>query len=252
MDFSVLIPARYGSTRLPAKPLRPIAGKPLLQHVFECAQRSGAADIVIATDDARIQRLAEGFGAAVCMTSPAHKSGTDRLAEVVALRGYRADHIVVNLQGDEPLMPPAVIEQVARNLSRSVAAVATVCAAIETAEELFDPNVVKVVADTQGRALYFSRAPIPWARDHFANTRQSLPEGARYFRHIGLYAYRAGFLQRFVTWPPCPLETVESLEQLRVMWNGEQIHVAEAVQRPGPGVDTEQDLLAVQRIMSGR
>ncbi|MDH5301538.1 MAG: 3-deoxy-manno-octulosonate cytidylyltransferase [Gammaproteobacteria bacterium] len=249
MSYSIVIPARYASTRLPAKPLRDIHGKPLVQHVFECAKKSGADDIIIATDDDRIAEVARGFGAPVCMTSVNCATGTDRLAEVVKQQGYDENRVVVNLQGDEPLMPPEVIDQVANNLlQRPAASVSTVCARVASAEELFDPNVVKVVFDAQGYALYFSRAPIPWNRDQFPT--ESLAANSPHFRHIGLYGYRAGFLGRFVTWPACVLETTESLEQLRVLFNGERIHVAEAIKRPGPGVDTEADLRAVQKILA--
>lgn len=253
MTFSVFIPARYGSTRLPAKPLREVGGKPLLQHVFECATASEADDVVIATDDERIRELAEGFGASVCMTSPDHRSGTDRLAEVAAAGGYGAERVVVNLQGDEPLMPPETINQTARNAQNfPEAGAATVCAPIRHSRELFDPNVVKVVFDHQGFAHYFSRAPIPWAREAFAKDRERLPPEGRFYRHIGLYAYRAGFLQRFVTWPVTPWEQIESLEQLRILWHGEKIHVEEAVRLPGPGVDTAEDLAQVEQILQGR
>lgn len=249
MGFSVVIPARYGSSRLPGKPLREIAGKPLIQHVVECARRSAADEIVIATDDSRIEEAVKKFGAEVCMTSPDCATGTDRLAEVVKQRGYNADHVVVNLQGDEPLMPPSVIDQVAINLlERAEASVSTVCARITTVEELFDPHAVKVVFSAEGYALYFSRAAIPWDREEFP-AHESLPVHSEHFRHIGLYAYRAGFLKRFVLWPPCVLETTESLEQLRVLYNGEKIHVEEAKERPGPGVDTEADLAAVKDIL---
>jgi 3-deoxy-manno-octulosonate cytidylyltransferase (CMP-KDO synthetase) len=250
MGYSIVIPARYASTRLPAKALRDIHGKPLVQHVFECAQKAGADDIVIATDDERIESVARAFGADVCMTSVDCATGTDRLAEVVKKQGYDEDRVVVNLQGDEPLMPPEVIDQVATNLiQRPDASVSTVCSRINTIEELFDPNAVKVVFDAKGYALYFSRAAIPWDRDEFP-AHESLPVHSLHFRHIGLYGYRVGFLGRFVTWPACVLESTESLEQLRVLFNGERIHVEEALSAPGPGVDTEDDLFAVQKILA--
>ncbi|MFZ5593177.1 MAG: 3-deoxy-manno-octulosonate cytidylyltransferase [Pseudomonadota bacterium] len=252
MGFSVVIPARYASTRLPGKPLRDIAGKPMIRHVYERALQSGADEIVIATDDERIRRVAESFGVRVCMTAAHHPSGTDRLAEVARMRDYGGDQIIVNLQGDEPLMPPALIRQVAGNLhTNPQASVATLCERIHTAGELFDPHLVKVVMDSQGYALYFSRAAIPWDRDAFAATTGELPARSEHYRHIGLYAYRAGFLQEYVKWTPCVLEQTESLEQLRVMWHGYKIHVAEAVEPPGMGVDTEADLARVCRQLEG-
>lgn len=249
-DFSVIIPARYDSSRLPGKPLLEIAGKPMIQHVFERAQESGAGRIVIATDDQRVADVAEGFGANVCMTVKDHESGTERLSEVVTKLGLAADDVVVNLQGDEPLMPPSLVRQVAENLVRfTKASMATLAEPIETAEELFDPNAVKVVMDDAGYALYFSRAAIPWHRDEFAQTRDELPAGVDYFRHIGLYAYRASFIQEYVSWPACALEKVESLEQLRVLWRGEKIHVAQAAESAVGGVDTPADLARVKSVL---
>lgn len=243
MGFRVLIPARYASTRLPGKPLLDIGGKPMLQRVYEQAVASGADSVVIATDDARIERAAQAFGAAVCMTSATHGSGSERLAEAVQRLGYGEDEIVVNLQGDEPLMPPALLHQVADNLAANPeAVVATLCTRIHTAAELFDPHAVKVVSDRRGFALYFSRAVIPWDRDAFAVTTEELPPAAEHYRHLGLYAYRSGFLRRYVQLTPCPLERMEALEQLRVLWHGERIHVAEAAVPPAPGVDTPEDL----------
>ncbi|MGE0081873.1 MAG: 3-deoxy-manno-octulosonate cytidylyltransferase [Thiohalomonadaceae bacterium] len=250
MSFRVIIPARYASTRLPGKPLLDIAGKPMLQHVFERALESGAAEVVIATDDNRIRAAAEAFGAPVCMTAAHHRSGSERLAEVVAQLGYGSDEVIVNLQGDEPLMPPALLRQVAAGLMEHPAApMATLCTPIDTARELFDPNVVKVVTDAQGYALYFSRAPIPWDRDAQAARPGELPAGVKHYRHLGIYAYRAGFLARYVGTPACELETRESLEQLRVLWMGEKIHVAEAAALPGPGVDTPADLEKVRLLV---
>lgn len=251
MGFHILIPARYASSRLPGKPLLDIGGKPMLQHVYERASASGAASVVIATDDPRIEEAARAFGAAVCMTSAEHRSGSERLAEAVMLLGYGTDEIVVNLQGDEPLMPPALLRQVADNLERHpAAAVATLCTRIHTAAELFDPHVVKVVCDREGYALYFSRAVIPWDRDAFAVTTEELPPQAEHFRHLGLYAYRAGFLQRYVRLSPCHPEQMESLEQLRVLWHGERIHVAEALELPGAGVDTPADLARMRALLT--
>ncbi|RJQ48750.1 MAG: 3-deoxy-manno-octulosonate cytidylyltransferase [Gammaproteobacteria bacterium] len=250
MRFKVIIPARYASTRLPGKPLRELAGKPMLQHVFERARASGAEQVIIATDDERIRRAAHAFSAEVCMTSDAHASGADRLAEAAGQLGLADDEIVVNLQGDEPLMPPALIRQAAEALAACPGvSVATVCTPINSAEELFDAHVTKVVVDSQGNALYFSRAPIPWQRAAFSRDKRELPPDGGHYRHIGLYAYRVGFLQQFVTWPVCALEQAESLEQLRVLWNGHKIHVAPACATPGPGVDTEQDLTRAHELL---
>jgi 3-deoxy-manno-octulosonate cytidylyltransferase (CMP-KDO synthetase) len=243
LSFHVIIPARYASSRLPGKPLLDIAGKPMLQHVCERAVESGAASVTVATDDQRIAEAVEAFGVSSCMTSAHHTSGTERLAEAAAMMGLGTDDIVVNLQGDEPLMPPVLLAQVAGILDGDHGAdMSTLCTRIHTAAELFDPHVVKVVMDGAGNALYFSRAVIPWDRDAFAVTTEELPEQAIHFRHLGIYAYRVGFLEAYVTKDACELERMESLEQLRVLWHGGRIHVAEAEQIPGPGVDTAEDL----------
>lgn len=251
MSFYIVIPARYASTRLPAKPLKEIAGRPMIQHVYERARESAAAQVIIATDDARIEAVAKAFGARVCMTSAAHNSGTDRLQEVAAQLGLKPDDIVVNVQGDEPLIPPAVINQVAANLAENnYASVATLSEPIHSLDDFRNPNIVKVVADQTGKALYFSRAPIPWPRDHFArNDVNSLPDNFPAQRHIGIYAYRVALLDRFITWPQAQLEQIESLEQLRVLANGEAIHIAEACAAVPGGVDTEADLLRVKAIL---
>lgn len=241
----VIIPARYASTRLPGKPLADVAGKPLIQRVHECAANSGAARIVIATDDERIRRAAEGFGARVVMTSAGHRSGTDRLAEVIEKLAIGPEEIVVNLQGDEPLMPAELLRAVAEKLStHKDAQVATACHAIHDRESLVNPNVVKVVCDARGYALYFSRAAIPWPREIMAGKETG---AILAFRHIGLYAYRAGFVRRYASWPPCPPEEAEQLEQLRVLWHGERIVVHEARQMPEAGVDTPEDLERVRK-----
>lgn len=247
IGFHVVVPARYGAVRLPGKPLIDIGGRPLIGHVWDRAMGSGAADVVIATDDERIADACRGFGADVEMTSPEHASGSDRVAEVIARRGWPGDDIVVNLQGDEPCMPPALIDQVAADLaSHGSATMATLCTPIDDAKQLFDPHVVKVVLDAEGFALYFSRAPMPWHRDEFLGSQARLPRGVVFLRHIGLYAYRAGFLARFVSWPAAPLEQAEALEQLRALWHGERIHVTLAGQPPGPGVDTLDDIARVK------
>ena len=251
MSFYVVIPARFASTRLPAKPLKDIAGKPMIQHVYERACQSAAQQVIIATDDARIEAVALAFGARVCMTSPAHNSGTDRLQEVAAQLGLAPSDILVNVQGDEPLIPPAVINQVAENMANnSFASVATLSEPIHSLDDFRNPNIVKVVADCDGKALYFSRAPIPWPRDYFASTEVSgLPDDFPAQRHIGIYAYRVALLNRFITWPQAQLEQIESLEQLRVLANGESIHIAEACAPVPGGVDTEADLLRVKALL---
>ncbi|MBQ0719940.1 MAG: 3-deoxy-manno-octulosonate cytidylyltransferase [Gammaproteobacteria bacterium] len=254
MKFTVVIPARYASTRLPAKPLRDIAGKTMIQRVYEQAQLSAASRVIVATDDQRIGTAVVGFGGEVVMTSPDHVSGTDRLEEVARQCGLGEDEIVVNVQGDEPLIPPQVIDQVAANLAaNSHAGVATLSEPITDAQVFVNPNAVKVVSGHDGTALYFSRAPIPWPRDHFADSQATLPDGAAgagvnsFQRHIGIYAYRVALLHRFVSWPVAPLEALESLEQLRFMWQGIKVHVAPALVDVPGGVDTEEDLEAVIR-----
>lgn len=253
MSFVVVIPARYASTRLPGKPLADIHGKPMAQHVVEKALQSGADRVIVATDDERVQQALAPFAAAagfeVCMTSPDHQSGTERLAEVCRHYGFAADTIIVNVQGDEPLIPPVIIRQVADNLAAASAPMATLSVPIRDAEEAFNPNAVKVVTDREGYALYFSRASIPWDRDRFAQSREQI--GDHYQRHIGIYAYRAGFIQRYVDWAPSVLEQVEALEQLRVLWYGEKIHVAQALQAPPVGVDTQADLDKVRALLAG-
>ncbi|MBI5450784.1 MAG: 3-deoxy-manno-octulosonate cytidylyltransferase [Gammaproteobacteria bacterium] len=250
MKFTVVIPARHGSSRLPGKPLLDIAGKPMIQHVHQRALDSGARQVIIATDDRRIAEVAQQFGAMVCMTSADHPTGTDRLAEVIETMKIDEDSIVVNLQGDEPLMPAALIHQVAEGLQHHPqASVATLCVQIHEAAELFDPHAVKVVMDKDGYALYFSRAAMPWDRDAFSVSTDSLPQRSEHYRHLGLYAYRAGFVRQYVHLARCALEEMESLEQLRVLWHGYRIHVGIARERPGHGVDTASDLERVRQLM---
>jgi 3-deoxy-manno-octulosonate cytidylyltransferase (CMP-KDO synthetase) len=249
--FQVVIPARYGSSRLPGKPLLKIGGKPMLQWVHEIALASGAEGVVIATDDERILEAAQGFGAKALLTSLTHVSGTDRIAEVAKLSGWSDDTVVVNLQGDEPLMPPALVRQVAELLVQSAtAAIATVAARITGVAAFLDPNTVKVVTDSTGRALYFSRAPIPWGRDSAPGGMASQRGFAGARRHIGLYAYRVAALQRLAQLPPSMLEQVEKLEQLRALENGLEISVADAVAQPGPDVNTAEDLARVAQILT--
>ncbi len=250
-SFIVIIPARYASTRLPGKPLRDIAGLSMIQRVWQQALKSNAAQVVIATDDSRIEEAAQAFGAQVCMTRADHVSGTDRLQEVAQQLGLTDQQLVINVQGDEPLIPPAVINQVAENLAQHPqAGVSTLCEPIETVADFLNPNAVKVVSDKQGMACYFSRAPVPWPRDHFQASQVSMPALDLARRHIGIYGYRVAQLNSFVTWPVAPLEQAESLEQLRFMWNGVGIHVADAVELVPAGIDTEEDLQAAISIIN--
>lgn len=241
MDFRVIIPVRYGSTRLPGKPLADIGGKTMVEHVYLRARESGAEDVIIATDDKRIQTVAEGFGATVCMTSVDHQSGTERLSEAVVALGLEDEEIVVCLQGDEPFIPPDVIRKVAEDLAEHEnVKVSTVCTPIENVEDLFNTNVVKVVMNHRNYALYFSRSPIPWQRDC---EKQKIDfEAHPYYRHIGIYGYRAGFLQEYMAWEPCPAEKLEMLEQLRILWHGGRIHLQVHKDHFPPGIDTESDL----------
>lgn len=248
MSFTVVIPARYQSTRLPGKPLADIGGKPMIQWVYEQSLLAGAERVIIATDDARVEQAVKAFGGTVCMTSPDHQSGTERLAEVVALMGIEDDHIIVNVQGDEPLIPPAIVRQVADNLAASNAPMATLAVEIDHESEVFNPNAVKVVTDKDGYALYFSRATIPWDRDNFASQDKTILQPL--MRHIGIYAYRAGFINTYINWQPSQLEKIECLEQLRVLWYGEKIHVAVALEAPPAGVDTPEDLELVRSIVA--
>ncbi len=247
----MIIPARYASTRLPGKPLLDICGKPMLQHVYEQATKSSMDSVIIATDDQRIFDQMKAIGCEICMTSTKHRSGTDRLAEVAIKYQFNDDDIVVNVQGDEPLIPPEAIDQVADLLLlNQEAAVSTLSTAIKDEQTLLDSNVVKVVTNQHDEALYFSRAPIPWDRDN--NDKEALFKGA-FQRHIGIYGYRVSFLKQYSQWSACDVEKIESLEQLRVLWHGEKIQVAEAISVPPEGVDTEADLENIrQLLMSGK
>ena len=248
MTFRVVIPARYASTRLPGKPLADIAGKPMVVRVAEAAAKSGADEVWVATDDPRIYDAVSADGINVVMTSVEHSSGTDRIAEVAAQLQWKDDDIVVNLQGDEPLIDPALIGQVAAALVKDTgAAIATAAHPLTDAAEFLNPNVVKVVTDINGRALYFSRARIPWHRDSDAAAKRALPDNFGAQRHIGLYAYRVSFLKRFGQLAPAPIEQWESLEQLRALWHGYAIHVVASAHAPAAGVDTPEDLEQVRR-----
>lgn len=251
MGFKVVIPARYGSSRLPGKPLLEIAGRPMVAHVVERACQSGADEVLIATDDERIAAAVQGMGVEVVMTSTDHPSGTDRLQEVAQKKGWTDDTIVVNVQGDEPLIPPQVIDQVARNLEAAAgASIATLAEPLTNVDQLFNPNIVKLVRDVNDHALYFSRAPMPWARDAFAKDKSVLPAIDIYFRHLGIYAYRVGFLHDYVSWPPAVIEQVEALEQLRALYNGVKIHVDVAAVDIPQGVDTAEDLERIRALFA--
>lgn len=246
--FTVIIPARYDSTRLPGKPLADIAGKPMIWHVAMRAKQSGATRVIIATDHQTVCDVMKQAGFDVCLTKTTHQSGTERLAEVIEHYHFADDEIIVNVQGDEPLIPPEIVHQVAKNLVDSNMEMATLAVPITAQNALFNPNVVKVVCDKKGRALYFSRAPIPWDREKFSQSTQSY-ELNGYLRHIGIYAYRAGFLREYVNWDDSPLEHIELLEQLRVLWYGKSIHVDVAKIEPQTGVDTQDDLERVRQIL---
>ena len=250
LRFKVVIPARYGSTRLPGKPLLTIAGKPMIAHVCERALEAGADDIIVATDNEKIKDTVCALGIKAVMTNPNHQSGTERIAEVVKHCGWEDNDIIVNLQGDEPLIPPLTIREVASALAnQQLAGIATLAAKILDPEEIFNPNAVKVVVNKMGYALYFSRAPIPWERDAFADAGREPSGNIPYLRHIGLYAYKVDFLNRYCSWEPSPLEAIESLEQLRILWHGEAICVKIVDKTPEAGIDTAEDLIRVERIL---
>lgn len=254
MNFNVIIPARLHSTRLPEKVLLDIAGKPMIQHVYERAKESGAMQVVIATDDEKIAQVAEDFGAHVCMTASTHQSGTERIAEAVVSLGFEEDDVIVGLQADEPLMPAKLIAQLAQNLEEhDHVKVTTLAAKLTRAEDLFNPNVVKVVLNHRNYAMLFSRAPMPWDREQFADLKsidcEKIKLSDAYFRHIGMYAYRAGFLETYSNWSPSLNEKLESLEQLRILWNGFKIHVGVTDMTIIAGVDTPADLERVRLSM---
>jgi len=252
MKFKVVIPARYASTRLPAKPLLDIGGKPMVVRVAEQALASGAEEVVVATDHIEIFNMVENFGLKPLMTRVDHLSGTDRIAEVVAHFKWSDDVLVVNVQGDEPLIEPSLIHQVALNLNtHTQASIATVCHPIHHKDTLLNPNVVKVVMDVHGYAMYFSRAPIPYPRDAFLQSLD-LPDGMCVYRHVGIYAYRASFLRAYANLTPAPIEQYEALEQLRAMWHGHKISVSISDKAPATGVDTFQDLELVRKLIASQ
>ncbi|WP_017446242.1 3-deoxy-manno-octulosonate cytidylyltransferase [Gayadomonas joobiniege] len=243
MSFSIVIPARYASSRFPGKPLADLGGKTMLQRVYKQCKKSKAKRVIIATDDERIQTAAESFGADVVMTSPEHDSGTSRIAEVIQLCGLKDDEILVNVQGDEPFIPTTIIDQVAANMSLYTEAdMATLAVPVTEQAEIFNPNAVKVLTDKHGYALYFSRAAIPYDRDNFAQNQHENMATGLYLRHIGIYAYRSKFVKQYLNWEKSPLEEIEKLEQLRVLWHGEKIHVGIALETPQAGIDTPEDM----------
>jgi 3-deoxy-manno-octulosonate cytidylyltransferase (CMP-KDO synthetase) len=247
MNFKAVIPARFASTRLPGKPLVDIGGKPMVVRVAERARKSGASEVWVATDHEQVAQAVRAHGVDVCMTSPDHASGTDRIAEVARQRGWGEQDIVVNVQGDEPLIDPDLIDAVARHLHEHPAAsISTACHALRERDEMFNPNVVKVVTDHAGHALYFSRAPIPYARDAFA--ARAFPADLPAYRHIGIYAYRVAFLNIYGGLAPSAIEQFEALEQLRALWHGYKIGVALSNAIPAPGVDTPEDLERVRAL----
>lgn len=248
--FVVIIPARLASTRLPNKPLADIGGKPMVVRVAEQAHKSAAARVVVAADSAEILAACQAHGVEAVLTREDHASGTDRLAETVQLLGLPPETVVVNVQGDEPLIEPALIDRLAALLTDGEAPMATLVHAIHRAEDFFNPNVVKVVLDDSGLARYFSRAPIPFARDAFAESHASLPANLPAWRHIGIYAYRAGFLATYTQLAPSPTEQFEALEQLRVLWHGYSIAVATLNEAPPAGVDTPEDLARVRSLFT--
>lgn len=249
-DFVVAIPARHDASRLPGKPLRLLAGEPLVLHVARRALAAGAREVWVAADDERIATALQGAGVSVAMTSREHASGTDRLAQCAGIAGWSDDTIVVNLQGDEPFAPAAGIRAVAGLVRDSAADMATLAAHVDDVDTLFDPNAVKLVRAGNGDALYFSRAPLPWPRDAFHKDRSVLPDGDHWLRHIGIYGYRVGFLKRFAAMPPGRLEQVEALEQLRALEAGSRIAVALTPEPFPPGVDTPEDLARAEARMA--
>ena len=247
MEFRVIIPAHYNSNRLPGKALADIAGKPMIQHVYDCALKSGAEDVVIATDDNRISKVVQDFGAMVCMTSSDHQSGTERIAEAVVALSLENDEIVICLQSDEPLITPKAIRKLAEDLNEhDNVKVASLCTPITDINELFNSNTTKVVLNRRNYALYFSHAPIPWDRSTF-NSKENIKLNGSHFRHVGVYAYRVGFLEEYLSWDDCPAENLEVLEQLRILWHGGRIHMVISKEKCLLGVDTEEDLQRVRK-----
>ena len=250
MSFRIVIPARFASTRLPGKPLRDICGKPMIVRVIEQAKLSNADEVIVATDSKKVADAVADLDVQVCMTRENHQSGTERLSEVIEQLGFGDEQILINLQGDEPMMPPVCLNQVGQALEDDDnLKMATLCTPLTDIEELFDPHAVKVVRDINDFALYFTRAAVPWSRDCFNETPRELPKQQEYQRHIGLYGYRAGFIKQYLAWQSSDIEKTESLEQLRVLYYGEKIKVITAEIAPGPGVDTRDDLNRVCELL---
>jgi len=253
MRFVIVIPARFASSRLPGKPLKPIHGHPMIEWTWRQAQKAGADRVIVTTESVKVQQVCEAFGAEVALTGDHHQSGTERIAEVIEQCGLQDDDIIVNVQGDEPMLPHQLMQQVAQGLiNQPEIPMATLCEPIEDLDSVFDPHAVKVTRDAHQCAINFSRAPLPWSRDSFDKLPPEMPDNFQYYRHIGLYAYRAGFVKQYVAWPECALEQVEKLEQLRVLWHGEKILVLEAEMDAGVGVDTEADLARVSKLMQAQ
>ncbi len=251
MSFRIVIPARFASTRLPGKPLREICGKPMIVHVIERAKRSNAEEVIVATDSTEIVEALSQQDVRVCLTREDHQSGTERLSEVIEQLGFDDEQILINLQGDEPMMPAVCLNQVGQALEQDKSLkMATLCTPLTDIEELFDPHAVKVVRDINDFALYFTRAAVPWSRECFNESPRELPKSQEYQRHIGLYGYRAGFIRQYLNWESSDIEKTESLEQLRVLYYGEKIKVITAETPPGPGVDTVEDLNRVCELLS--
>ncbi|MFK5913267.1 MAG: 3-deoxy-manno-octulosonate cytidylyltransferase [Woeseiaceae bacterium] len=251
MSFSIVIPARFASTRLPGKPLRDICGKPMIARVVEQAKKSHAEDIIVATDSKEVAYAISELDVQVCMTQKDHQSGTERLSEVITQLGFDDDKILINLQGDEPLIPPVCLDQIGEALEEdNNIKMATLCTPLSDVEEIFNPHTVKVVRDINNFALYFTRAAAPWSRDCFNESPRKMPKAQNYQRHIGLYGYRAGFIRQYLEWQASDLEKTESLEQLRVLYYGERIKVITAKTPPGPGIDTQEDLNRVCEIFA--
>ncbi len=253
MSYKIVIPARFASTRLPGKPLLPLAGKPILQYVYQQAIQSHADEVLIATDDERIYEVAKGFGADVILTAKHHENGTDRIAEVAQKRNWEENQVVVNVQGDEPLIPVDLIEKVAKGLLNNPAAgMSSLCTSIEDYADFIDPNVVKVVLNAQGFAMYFSRSPIPFDRELNRQQQAQLSTHINCYRHIGMYAYRAGFLQQYQSMQIAEIEQTESLEQLRALYYGVRIYMSQVADMPAHGVDTAEDLARLEVLLTGQ
>jgi len=243
MNVHIIIPARYHSTRLPGKLLLEIGNKPIIQHVYEQARKSKADQVIVATDSDQIADCIRACQGTVCMTASTHNSGTERIGEVISQLGLPNEDVIINLQGDEPFLPPVLVDQLIDFMKRELGvAVSTLCESLQIIEGLFNPNVTKVVLDHVGNAIYFSRAPIPWYREGFVQDTKRLPKNFHYYRHVGIYAYRVSFVKKYIQQLASPLECIESLEQLRMLWYGEKIRVLVAQESLGPGIDTQDDL----------